>query len=380
MRTKTVLMICPFASPNIGGVEAHLDKLIDKLLALGHNIVLISYQPLTTRAKGAPYEKRGNLEIYRVSWFGYNLFHKLEPYFFATFFYLFPGLFFKSLGFYLKKYKEIDVIHAHGLTAALIARILCKIHRKRIVLSTHAVYDFGQRKTLSVLVKVILQGFDKVLAVGEMSKRELHAIGLPMEKLEIHPNWIDVRRFAPMDKADCRKKAGLEDGMFAALYLGRLIEQKGVRELVGAAKSFDGGAAFLFCGDGPLADYVRDESRLAKNIVFKGRLAAEELPVYYNAADLFVLPSQYNEGFATVILEAIACGTPVLVTNRGCVPWYVDDTVGDLIDPTKENIQQKIKSYLDAPEILRKKALACRPYAEKHFSEKNFEVILKSYD
>jgi len=373
-------MICPFASPNIGGVEAHLDKLINKLLKLDFKVNLVAYQPLTTKAKGPAIEKKGNLEIYRVQWFGYNLFHKLEPYFFATFFYLFPGLFLKSLFIYLKKHNDIDVIHAHGLTGALIAKILKKIHKKRTVVSTHAVYNFEKRNLLSVLVKFILKDFDKVLAVGETSKEELKYIGIPEEKLEIHPNWIDLNRFVPLDKIKCREHLGFDKNAFIVFYLGRLIDLKGVNVLLDVAKEVIPDINFVFAGDGPLSEAIKDVEKKCDNIFFRGKVDAVDIVMYYNLADIFVLPSQYNEGFATVILESIACGVPVLVTNKGCVPWYVDSSVGDVIDPTKENIKGKILYYCNNPDKLKDKASLCREYAKNKFSEKNFEVILKSYD
>jgi len=380
MKPKSIMMICPFASPNIGGVEAHLDKLIDKLKGLGHKIFLITYQPLTTKAKGPACEMREGIEIHRVQWFGYTLFHKLEPYFFAQFFYLFPGLFWKSLIFYLKRHREIDVIHAHGLTAALIAKVLKKIYRTRTVVSTHAVYNFEKRRFLSLLVKFILKDFDKILAVGELSKRELNALGIPVERIEIHPNWIDLRRFMPRRKPESKRRLGLEGYPFVVLYLGRLIEQKGVKVLLDVAAETAGRVTFVFAGDGPLAAHLAEKARGARQILFMGKVDYAALVDYYSAADLFVLPSQYNEGFATVILEALACGTPVLVTNRGCVPWYVDDSVGYLVDPTKENLKEKILFCLDHPAELQKKTALCRAYAERHFSEDNFQVIVKSYD
>jgi glycosyltransferase involved in cell wall biosynthesis len=373
-------MICPFASPNIGGVEAHLDKLIGKLLALGHRVYLIAYQPLTTKTRGAAYEKNGNLEIHRVQWFGYNLFHKLEQYYVAQFLYLFPGLFIKSLIFYVQHHRELDVIHAHGLTGALIAKILKKIHGKRAVISTHAVYNLETRRFLALLVKYILKDFDKVLAVGEMSKRELIYIGIQPDRIAIHPNWINLKKFRPEDKITCRNKLQIDSGRFTVIYLGRLIEQKGVRVLLETAGEMDHEINFVFAGDGPLSEDIRAAAKERKNVLFLGKLDKAGLVSFYNAGDLFVLPSQYNEGFATVILESLACGVPVLATNKGCVPWYVDKTVGDLIDPSKENLKAKIDYYHKNRAALDAKARVCRGYAERCFSESNFEVILRSYD
>jgi len=216
-----VLIICPFAHPNIGGVESHLSKLIAYLIKKGHFVYLLTYQPLTTRVRGAALEKHPNLEIHRVSWFGHNFFPKLESFFPLVLLYLFPGLFVKSLIFYLKHHREIDVVHAHGFAAALIVKIITRIRPKRAVVSTHAVYSLRKRKFLGSLVKFVLQSFDAVLAVGEPSRQELIAIGLDERKTRVHPNWIDLDVFTPHQN---EFGAGL-----TILFVGRFLEKKGVR-------------------------------------------------------------------------------------------------------------------------------------------------------
>src|SRR5208282_4998096 len=87
-----------------------------------HKVIVITYQPLTTPIKAPKLEKKENLEIHRVSWFGTGWFHKLEPYAALELFYLFPGLFFATFFFLLKQKGEIDVIHAHGFVCSLITR------------------------------------------------------------------------------------------------------------------------------------------------------------------------------------------------------------------------------------------------------------------
>ena len=200
-----VLMICPFASPNIGGVETHLSKLTDYLVKKDHFVYLLTYQPLTTKARGPALEKHHNLEIHRVSWFGYNLFPKLEPYFPLVLLYLVPGLLVKSLVFYVKHHQEVDVIHAHGFAAALVVKIISKIYPKRTVVSTHAVYSLKNRKLLAFLVKFLLQSFDAVLAVGEPSRQELIAIGLLPTKVKVHPNWVDLQVFKPVGREEVKR-------------------------------------------------------------------------------------------------------------------------------------------------------------------------------
>lgn len=373
-----VLIISPFAYPNIGGVESHLSKLANYLIKKGHFVYLLTYQPLTTKTRGPIRERRHNLEIRRIPWFGYNLFPRLEPYFPLVLLYLFPGLFLGSLVFYLKHHREIDVIHAHGFAAALVAKFISKIHKKRMVISTHAVYSLKERKLLAFLVRILLQSFDAILAVGEPSRQELIAIGLDESKIRVHPNWIDLETFKPL---------GREHG-FTVLFVGRFLEKKGVRVLLEAAKKFGDEVTFVFIGGGGLEDKVKEASKREKNIRYVGRLfqnKPEELGKlikYYSSADFLISPVLYDEGFSAVLLEACACGTPIMISKRGCPEYFLDETVAVFLsrDPTADEVVEKINFYLQNPEKLQKLQINSRPFAEKNFSEKNAEVILNSYN
>src|SRR3990167_5897303 len=130
-----VLILSPFFSPNIGGVETYLDDLCEYLIKQNYRIYVVTYQPLTTRCKGLKVEKKGELEIRRITWFGHNWFHKLEPYPLLEFLYLMPYLFIYTFFFLLMSHKKIDVIHAHGITVAFITKFLVKIFKKRAVMS-----------------------------------------------------------------------------------------------------------------------------------------------------------------------------------------------------------------------------------------------------
>jgi len=103
------------------------------------------------------------------------------------------------------------------------------------------------------------------------------------------------------------------------------------------------------------------------------------MPKYYNAADVFIIPSQYEEGFARVTLEALSSGTPVIAANKGCLPEMVTPSVGMLIEPSAEIIAEKLDYMSRNPHILRGIRKNCRPYAEKCFSENNTKLIEDSY-
>lgn len=377
---KTVLMVCPFAKPNVGGVESHLEKLMSYLSRRKYKVILITYQPLTTKTKGARYEKRENIEIYRTSWFGTGWFPKLEPYFPLEFVYLFPGLFKKSLFLYIRRYKGIDVIHAHGFIAAAITKILVKIVNKPCVISTHAIYNLQNRRMLASLVKWLLNDFDTILAVGEPSKKELIDIGLDEKKINIYPNWIDINVFCPLNREKCRKALNLKSTDFIVLFLGRLIEIKGILILLDVAKKTNKEMKFIFVGDGPLSRTIQDAAKINAKIKYYERLSDDEIIKAYNAADVFVSPILYEEGFATVYLESLACGTPVITAKRGCLPYFLTSEVADLLESINtESVLERLEYYFENKNVLDNKRTLCRRYAKKYFSEKNAEVILNSY-
>ena len=382
---KVILMICPFARPNVGGVEAHLDKLISYLNKRNIFVYLITYQPLITKVRGKTIENGKNYIIYRINWFGRGWFDKIENFFPLVFFYLVPGILIRSILFYLKNHKKINVIHAHGLASAFTVKILNMIHKKRIIISTHAIYNLRKRKLLSILFKWILSSFNTILAVGVKSKKELIEIGINKSKVKVHPNWIDTNIFKSYDKKESRQILNLPEDNFIVLYIGRLIKKKGVINLIKIAEKLREDILFVIIGNTGLElDKIKEASERIKNFKHIDNLKNQDKDLelivrYYNSADIYILPSIYEEGFASVILEGISCGTPIVATNMGCVSDIIDYSVGKLINPTVPNIIKNIEYYYENKGELLTVSKNCRPYALKNFSEKNAEVILNSY-
>lgn len=375
-----ILMITPFFRPNIGGVETHLDGLCKYLRDRGHKVFVLTYQPLTTRVKAQNFEKKQNLEIRRIGWFGYNLFHKLESYPLLEFTYLTPMLLIYSLFFCLSRKKYVDVIHAHGLNASFVAEVLAKVFRKKAIVSLHAIYNLSKRPMLTKLMKVVLSSYGAILTLSNKSKMELTKMGLDSEKIRVFTYWVDQTLFKPINKAKCRKEFGLE-GKFIVLFIGRLIEIKGVRLLIRVAKKLSAieDVYFVFIGDGPLTGEVKAASNNFGNIIYVGEVENKELSPYYNAADVVIVPSLYEEGFGRVILEALSCGTPVIASNRGGIPEALDESVGMLIEPEVDEIVQTVESLYESPEKLANLRRNCRAYAIKKFSEDNATAIEDAY-
>lgn len=375
---KSVLIITPSFLPEIGGVETRFNDICNELDKRGYPVTVLTYQPIITKAKGLPREKRGNITIERYWWIGFDLFHKLKPYPLLQALYLCPVLLLKSFIFLLKNHSRIDVIHSAGFNAALIGRILKTVFKKRWIVSTHAIYDFQENSLSARLIRWILKKTDVILTLSEPSRKELLKIGVPEEKLINQITWVNQDIFKPLDKESCRKKI-LHKNKFIVLFVGRLLEIKGIRDLVQTAEEtplID----YVFIGTGPLSGLLKEKAEKSRNIYFLSRIENKELPIYYNASDIFIMPSQYKEGLGRVVVEALSCGTPVIASNLGGLAQILDSSVSLMITPTKENIKSAIIYLHEHQEKLTALKNNCRDFALKNFSVDNFGVIINAYN
>ena len=136
---------------------------------------------------------------------------------------------------------------------------------------------------------------------------------------------------------------------------------------------------FIFIGTGPEEEYIKDQAESESNIKFVGFVKNKLLYKYYSVADIFCIPSQYEEGFGRVVMEAVACGCPVVGSNKGGIPEALGEGVSILVEPAKENIKEVIEELYENREKYINLKNNCRNYAEKNFSEENTNLITKYY-
>lgn len=360
---KIVLEITPFASPNIGGAETHLEKLRAYLVKRGWRVITSTYQPLTTPVKAPAIESGKGFATYRQSWFGRNWFTKLEAWPFPfVFCYLFPGLMWQSFWIALV---PADVIHAHGLVAATIGRILKVMFGCRLVVSTHAIYGLEKRPMLARILRWLFAGTNFVLGVGQLSLDELIQFsGVDPAKTAVHRNWVDVEHFKPLE---------VKPHPFTVLFVGRLIKKKGIPQLIEVAERMSD-VEFLFAGEGPEQSRVEDARDRLKNVQCFGSVSMGILPAIYNSASVTILPSQYEEGFSAVACESLACGTPLIVSRGGVLEGVLSGFVARFIHPTVEGIMAAIWAEMAHPTNRE----MCRAFAEVRLGERNAAVIEKA--
>lgn len=147
--------------------------------------------------------------------------------------------------------------------------------------------------------------------VSRALKDKLVALGAPAAKITVLRNGVDLERFRPLDSAALRTRLGLRGVVW--LTVGNLIELKGVHLAI-AALAEVGEATLLVAGDGSEQASLRqlaDRLGVAARVRFLGTIVHDELTAYYNTADVLLHPSS-REGMPNVVLEALACGTPVV--------------------------------------------------------------------
>ena len=378
---KGVLILTPFFSPNIGGVETHLDNLVSILDEKGYKVFVQTYSPITT--ENIPWKKNehlgNNIQIHRYKWFGNNLFHKLNNYPILDFLYLTPYLFIRSLFFMVTNSQKIDIIHAQGLNAGAIGVLLKKIFKKRLLISLHAVYSTIDDKfrLTSLMTQMILNSADVALGMSKAVNNQFNQIGIKKINLKEYKYWIDLKHFKPMDLKKSRNKIGVDD-RFTVLFVGRLIPIKGIKLLVEIALELEH-IQFLFIGTGPLEPFLKNTSKHNLNIKFLGQVQNLDLPAYYNSADIFCIPSQYEEGLGRVAMESVACGTPVVGSNRGGISEALDKTVSILMEPTSEKLKNAIKMLQTNKGQLEALKTGCRDYAIMNYSKENLDLITRHY-
>lgn len=371
-----ILQLSAHYSPNTGGVETHLDDLVAALIKRKHRVTVLTYQPLSSPVSAPFMTKANGLQIIRLPWIK-GLFYQLVDNPAAEFLYLFPGLFF-ALPFVLIR-RKYQIIHAHGLIAATVGVFWGKMFSIKTVVSTHSLYHFPKQGLYRSFVQFVLSHAQCCLCLSKKSVEELISLGIDPERVKQFTYWIDLEQFQPMRSNNFKAQVHLQN-QFVVMFVGRLIEEKGIRVLIKTIKKLKGRITLVIAGDGPLKDEVVKEVQNNEHIRYLGKLNGEELSFYYNLADLLVVPSIHDEGFGRVIIEALACSLPVLGSDRGSIPEALDDSVGQLANVTVKNLQKQITYLKTHPNVLKKLKQNGRRFAVRRYSEKNIETIINSYD
>ncbi|MGH3568073.1 MAG: glycosyltransferase family 4 protein [Pseudonocardia sp.] len=217
-----------------------------------------------------------------------------------------------------------DVVHVQGLqdAEALLTRFTGRIvvtHWGRVN-RWRAAGTARDEDALRIKLAALHRNTE-IVAIGDVQAEELSSVGLP--PVAVIPPGIDIEHFTPGDRTAARQVVGFGKDEELVLYVGRLTSDKNVETLMRAVASTSGHPGgrrhLLIVGDGPLREPLQ---RLAVDLsidsmtTFRSFVPHSDLPAYYRASDVTVVPSDRLETFCMVALEAIACGSSLVVTDQ----------------------------------------------------------------
>jgi glycosyltransferase involved in cell wall biosynthesis len=238
-----------------------------------------------------------------------------------------------------------DVIVSHHAQHAL--PVLDRIRRRPLVVHCHGplvregrAEGVGAKNLLMrrLAERAVYPRAERIVVLSEANARALREdYRIPDERIRIVPGAVDIARFAPtVTRAEARARLGWPQDRPIVVVVGRLVATKGIEDAldaVAALRSDLPDLLLMVVGTGPLQESLRrriTEGDLTRNVRLVGQLDAD-LPLAYRAADLSLVPSRAFEGFGLVALEALAAGTPVLVSPIGGLPEVVRELDETLI-------------------------------------------------
>ena len=291
-----------------------------------------------------------------------------------------------------------DVIHSHYWLAGLAGSALKARWSVPHVTMFHTLGEVKNRASLSENepsmriegeAEVVAQA-DRVICATEHEKSQLVRLyRADPNRIDVVPLGVDIERFRPLDKDDARRELGFEDEKII-LFVGRIEPLKGVDILINAAAMLESDvecSVLIVGGDDSSKAQVAQLQGLASDlgighrVAFVGAVDHDKLPLFYNAADVCVVPSHY-ESFGLVAVEAMACGVPVVASRVGGLTGTVKDGETGYLIPwlCPEPFAERIEMLLDNESLRRNLGEAAREAVTRYRWENVASRLLEVYD
>jgi teichuronic acid biosynthesis glycosyltransferase TuaC len=214
--------------------------------------------------------------------------------------------------------------------------------------------DIRVRDAISrVLTQRVVRTADRLLVVSEdLGRLAVSEYGADPKRVSAIANGCDANVFHLGDRGAARDALGVAADAKLIVYAGRLVVEKGLRELIAASRQIATerpNVELALIGNGPLANELTQMAVAAAplRVHLPGAIAPDAVARWMTAGDVFALPS-YSEGYPNVLVEALACGRPIVATRVGGIPEIVDDSTGVLIAPRDEaELRRALVDVLD---------------------------------
>lgn len=369
-----IAQVAPYYAPHHGGVESFVRDLSIKLTQRGHDVTVITsrYEPNLPEA-----ETIGGVRVRRVPLLA-TLLRTPIP---------------RKLGRVLSE-ERYDVVHLHTPPPSFAYVAVKKVKRLGMpsAVTYHCDSDIPSR-IVSPFVRIldgivtpsIIRRADRVL----VTTKTYSSTSSTVWKItpDVVPVSANTERFYPdgKDRDEMRRKFNL-DGKKVVLFVGRLVRHKGVQFLIDAMRYMDDNTVLLVVGDGDYASSLRRNirvHRLSRKVTMLGDLPDTLLPSMYRVGDVAVVPSTSRlEAFSISAIEAMASGTPVLVSNIPGVREVIEEGEQGLrCEPMdSHDISEKLRSMLSDESMRRRMGESGVKRASKFSSASVADSMLSIYE
>ncbi len=303
-----------------------------------------------------------------------------------------PGV----VGFCRQRLREFDLVHIYGLYDLLgpaVARY-CRLLRipyfiEPLGMTRPIDRGFALKKLWRRLVGSYLEQASRLIATSELEKEELLEFGFPPQSVLLRYNGIDDDEFNALPQAGgFRRQHGVRAEERLVLFLGRLIPRKGADLLIEALAQTDPCKSQIVTviagpeGETGYLAFLQDKARalgVEDRVRFLGPLYADDKKRAMVDADVFVLPSRY-ENFGNTAAEAIACGTPAIVSDRCGIAPLIHQRAGLVTQYDSAAIARTLNQLLGEPALYERLKSGCASVAAEIAWDKLVEGMEVSYE
>lgn len=352
-----VLELGKFYPPERGGIETLLQIWAEGLSRLGAQVECV----VANRTRKSTTEHVQGVRVHRMGSYGTCMSTSLSPSYLMA-----------------PRRLEADIWHAHFPNP--LADLAVLLGPKKVPLVVHWHSDIiRQRQFLKIyggLIRAVLRRADRIVVATPQHLEFSPWLQPFQEKVNVITFGLNLDRFNRLDPGSVgvqslRARAG---GRTILLNIGRLVGYKGQRYAIEALKGLD--AELWLVGTGPLEGELRQlasELGVGSQVVFWGDADDEELAKLLHAADIFVFPSVTpNEAFGLVLVEAMACGKPLVACHlRSGVPFVCQDQVNGLLVPPEDSeaLRDVLSTLIQSPELRHRLGETGRARAKNEFCQ-----------
>lgn len=320
---KILMLTWEYPPRIVGGIARVVHDLSHRLVKDGHEVTVVTYKDANI-PNLAEYENDNGVEVYRVENYMITPNNFIDWIMQLNF-----NLIAKSIEIINEKGK-FDVIHAHDWLVTYAAKSLKQSYKIPLVATIHAteagrnsgIHDDVQRYINDTEWLLTYEATDVIVNSNYMKNELQRLFGLPYDKINVIPNGVNLNLYSGVDRDYNFRRMYAMDNEKIILYLGRLVYEKGVQNLISAMpKILDkyNDAKLVIAGKGGMIDELKNQVNymgIQNKVYFTGYLGADSVQKMYKCADVAVFPSTY-EPFGIVALESMLSGTPTVVSDVG---------------------------------------------------------------